>query len=155
MAVIKAVENLTLDGVMEAPESWAGPYQDEVLGQRMAQDMALPGGILLGRRTYELFMQAWAGRDDNPFTPVLESRTKYVVSRTLSEPPPRQNSTLVGGDLAELKRSAPESRLVVLGSGELKAKLTFEVAGASKSALEAIERAGGSVKVLNAVVAEA
>ena len=43
----------------------------------------------------------------------------------------------------------------VLGSGELKAKLAFEVAGASKSALEAIERAGGSVKVLNAVVAEA
>jgi len=43
----------------------------------------------------------------------------------------------------------------VLGSGELKAKLAFEVAGASKSAVEAIERAGGSVKVLNAVVAEA
>ncbi len=43
----------------------------------------------------------------------------------------------------------------VLGSGELKAKLAFEVAGASKTAVEAIERAGGSVKVLNAVVAEA
>ena len=43
----------------------------------------------------------------------------------------------------------------VLGSGEFKAKLAFEVAGASKSAVEAIERAGGSVKVLNAVVAEA
>ncbi len=43
----------------------------------------------------------------------------------------------------------------VLGSGELKAKLAFEVAGASKSAVEAIERAGGSVKVLNAVVGEA
>src|SRR5215207_2609387 len=43
----------------------------------------------------------------------------------------------------------------VLGSGELKAKLAFEVAGASKSAVEAIKRAGGSVKVLNGAVADA
>ena len=43
----------------------------------------------------------------------------------------------------------------VLGTGELKARLTFEVAGASKSAVEAIERAGGSVKVLNGAVADA
>ena len=43
----------------------------------------------------------------------------------------------------------------VLGTGELKAKLAFEVAGASKSAREAIERAGGSVTVLNGAVAEA
>jgi large subunit ribosomal protein L15 len=43
----------------------------------------------------------------------------------------------------------------ILGNGELKARLTFEVAGASKSALEAIERAGGSVRVLNGAVADA
>ena len=43
----------------------------------------------------------------------------------------------------------------LLGTGELKARLTFEVAGASKSAREAIERAGGSVKVLNGAVADA
>ncbi len=36
----------------------------------------------------------------------------------------------------------------VLGRGEIKAKLNLEVHGASKSAIEAIEKAGGSVKVL-------
>jgi large subunit ribosomal protein L15 len=36
----------------------------------------------------------------------------------------------------------------ILGVGELKAKLAFEVAGASKSAVEAIEKAGGSIKIL-------
>ncbi|WP_099868178.1 50S ribosomal protein L15 [Pararhizobium haloflavum] len=36
----------------------------------------------------------------------------------------------------------------VLGDGELKAKLTLEVAGASKAAIEKVEKAGGSVKVL-------
>ena len=36
----------------------------------------------------------------------------------------------------------------ILGVGELKAKLAFEVFRASKSAVEAIEKAGGSVKLL-------
>ena len=41
----------------------------------------------------------------------------------------------------------------VLGSGELKTKLAFEVYGASKSAVAAIEKAGGSVKILAAAEA--
>lgn len=35
----------------------------------------------------------------------------------------------------------------LLAKGELKAKVAFEVAGASKGAIEAVEKAGGSVKV--------
>lgn len=35
----------------------------------------------------------------------------------------------------------------VLSDGELKAKVSFDVAGASKAALEKIEKAGGSVKL--------
>ena len=42
----------------------------------------------------------------------------------------------------------------VLADGELKTKLTLEIAGASKAAIEKIEKAGGSVKTL-AVAAEA
>src|SRR5437762_5449138 len=42
----------------------------------------------------------------------------------------------------------------VLSDGELKAKLTFEVAGASKAAIEKIEKAGGSVKLPEAAAAE-
>ena len=36
----------------------------------------------------------------------------------------------------------------LLGVGEISAKVSFEVAGASKSAIEAVEKAGGSVTVL-------
>ena len=36
----------------------------------------------------------------------------------------------------------------LLGNGELKAKVNFEVFGASKSAVAAVEKAGGSVKIL-------
>jgi large subunit ribosomal protein L15 len=45
-----------------------------------------------------------------------------------------------------LRRAKDGVRL--LGSGELKAKVAFEVHGASKSAVAAVEKAGGSVKVL-------
>ena len=46
--------------------------------------------------------------------------------------------------------SKPRDGVRILGTGELKAKLAFEVAGTSKTAAEAIEKAGGSLKVLGA-----
>ncbi|RJF70926.1 50S ribosomal protein L15 [Rhodopseudomonas palustris] len=45
-----------------------------------------------------------------------------------------------------LRRSRDGVRL--LGRGELTAKLNIEVHGATKSAIEAVEKAGGSVKIL-------
>jgi large subunit ribosomal protein L15 len=45
-----------------------------------------------------------------------------------------------------LRRAKDGVRL--LGNGELKAKVNFEVYGASKSAVEAVQKTGGSVKIL-------
>ena len=42
----------------------------------------------------------------------------------------------------------------ILSDGELKAKVAFDVAGASKPAIEKIEKAGGSVKLPEAAAAE-
>ena len=47
--------------------------------------------------------------------------------------------------------SKPRDGVKILGVGELKTKLSFQVHGASKSAVEAIEKAGGSVTLLGAV----
>jgi dihydrofolate reductase len=126
--------SVTLDGVMQAPGrpdedrrggfqqgGWAVAYNDEVMAGVAAEGMANPGPILLGRRTYEDFYSFWPHQTDNPFTEVLNNSQKYVASRTLSEPLPWSNSTLLGGDaadgVAELKRREPD--LLVLGSGEL------------------------------------
>ena len=118
MPTLTVIENLSLDGVMQAPGrpdederdgfahgGWAIPYNDEVLGRTMGEHMVRDSALLLGRRTYEDFAGFWPRQTDNPFTPVLEARTKYVASRTLAEPLPWANSTLLD--------------LVVLGSGEL------------------------------------
>jgi large subunit ribosomal protein L15 len=42
----------------------------------------------------------------------------------------------------------------LLGDGELKAKLAFDIAGASKAAIEKVEKAGGSVKLPEQAAAE-
>ncbi len=135
MGRVVVVENVTLDGVMQAPErpdedrrggfargGWAGPYMDAVLGRVMGADMARGGALLFGRRTYEDFSAYWPHQEDNPFTPVLNERQKYVASRTLAEPLPWRNSTLLEGDaagaVAELKQRLAED-LTVMGSGEL------------------------------------
>ncbi len=44
----------------------------------------------------------------------------------------------------------PRDGVKILGSGELTAKANFEVTAASKSAVAAIEKAGGAVKTLQA-----
>ena len=62
------------------------------------------------------------------------------------------NETLVAAGVI----SKPRDGVKILGVGELTTGLTFQVAGVSKSAAEAIARAGGSVTVIGAeAVAEA
>ena len=51
--------------------------------------------------------------------------------------------------------SKARAGLRLLGTGELKAKLAFEVHHASKGAIAAVEKAGGSVKMLKPVKPEA
>ena len=136
MGKITVVNNITLDGVMQAPArpdedprggfthgGWAVPYQDAVIAGKMGAMMAsAQGSLLLGRRTYEDFYSVWPKRTDNPFTEHLNKVQKYVASRTLKEPLPWQNSTLLKGDAADavaaLKRQE-EGNLAILGSGEL------------------------------------
>jgi dihydrofolate reductase len=135
MSRIVVINNITLDGVMQAPGrrdedtrdgfahgGWGAPYGDEVMGRVMGERMARPGALLLGRRTYEDFASFWPKQTDNPFTPVLNERVKYVASTTLSEPLPWSNSKLLQGDaaqaIAELKQQGDDD-LAVLGSGVL------------------------------------
>ncbi len=61
-----------------------------------------------------------------------------------------QESLVEAGVLSKLRDG-----IKLLGVGEIKAALTFEVYGASKSAVAAVEKAGGSVKVLKAEAASA
>jgi dihydrofolate reductase len=100
---------------------WATPYGDAVMGKFMGERMAQDGALLLGRRTYVDFAAVWPSRHDNPFTEVLHNRQKYVASRTLKEPLPWRNSTLLEGEAAEAVAGLKllDNDLGVLGGGEL------------------------------------
>ena len=135
MRTLTVVENLSLDGVMQAPGrpdedtrggfehgGWATPYNDEVMGAEMGKGMG-KAELLFGRRTYEDFHDFWPkAPQPNPFTEVLNATTKYVASTKLDAPLPWENSVLLQGDaaksVAKLKKSdGPD--LAVLGSGDL------------------------------------
>jgi dihydrofolate reductase len=133
MSRVVVINNLTLDGVMQAPGrpdedvrggfehgGWAVPYN--AMGTIMGERGPRTAAMLLGRRTYEDFYGFWPAQEDNPFTEVLNSIQKYVASTTLEEPLPWSNSVLLDGDAAEavarLKEGGGED-LGVLGSGEL------------------------------------
>ena len=102
---------------------WGPQYGDEVLGQEMAEAMAKPGDMLLGRRTWQDFITAWGRQTDgNPFTARMNATTKYVVSRTLRDADAWENSVLLRGDaagaVAELK-AQPGDDLGIIGSVSL------------------------------------
>lgn len=127
---------LTLDGVMQAPGGpgedpeggflhggWQAPYADEALGRRVIEGIADADGFLLGRKTYDIFANYWpkVTDPDNPIATALNSRPKYVVSRSL-ERVTWNNSGLINGDVvAELRalRQQPGRTLQTWGSTEL------------------------------------
>jgi dihydrofolate reductase len=135
MAKITVTNHVTLDGVMQSPADpeedtrggferggWAASNNDDVMARVLGVGTMTGGSLLLGRKTYEHFYGYWPHQTDNPFTEVLDNSQKYVASRTLEEPLPWVNSTLLQGDAAEavarLKEELDED-IVVLGSGDL------------------------------------
>jgi dihydrofolate reductase len=138
MSRIVVINHITLDGVMQAPgradedtrggfehggwSTWVAEWgSDDVIDAAMGARMMESGGLLLGRRTYEDLLSYW-NTQDSPFKDALNHAPKYVASRTLNEPLPWPNSTLLTGDVTagvgELKRE-PGKDIHVMGSGEL------------------------------------
>ena len=131
-------EFMTLDGVAQAPgaadEDTSGGFAhggwhirnaDDELAQRwVLQNIVQAGGFLLGRRTYEIFASYWpkAPAEQQVVAEPLNSKPKFVASRTLSAPLDWRNSTLLAGDAVQavgaLKRE-DGGDLHVIGSTEL------------------------------------
>src|SRR5262245_27757516 len=134
MSRVVVFEHLTLDGVVQVPgrpdEDRRGGFEhggwatlwDPVIARVAEENMRATEALLFGRRTYEDFRSYWPKQADNPFTEVLTNTRKYVASRTLQEPLPWANCTLLGGDAAESVRrlkARSGQDLVVLGTADL------------------------------------
>lgn len=135
MRKVVVVENISLDGVMQAPASayedprggfmrggWATRYTDHVMVEYMTAGAGGGSCLLLGRRTYENMAANWPHMPaDNPFTEWINAMPKLVASRTLTAPL-EWNATLLEGDLGAAVAAVKATEgpdLTVLGSGVL------------------------------------
>jgi dihydrofolate reductase len=128
--------DLTLDGVAQSPGlpdedrsggfdhgGWLVPYADGVFQEMREDSIRAADGLLLGRKTYEIFAGYWPRitDPDNGIATMLNTMPKHVASRTL-DTVEWNNSTLIKGDVAEVVgklKTEPGRELQVYGSIDL------------------------------------
>ena len=120
MGFIKSSLFISLDGVIEAPETWHFPYFDDQMGAAVGELMSGNEATLIGRQTYDEFAAYWPNADPgDPTTEVMNGTRKYVVSNTLTDVT-WQNTSVIAGDVAtELTKLKADTRLGTTGSATL------------------------------------
>jgi dihydrofolate reductase len=137
MARIVVSEFLTLDGVYQGPGGadedtsggfdkggWQMNYPDDHEdGSAVLDSFEHTDGLLLGRRTYDIFAGYWPKAPaDDPVAKYMNGFQKYVVSTTLTEPLSWERSRLISSDVPQAVqelRDAPGKDIQVIGSGQL------------------------------------
>lgn len=93
MRKIIAITQLSLDGIMQGPGGpdedrdngfttggWAMTFFDDVLDGVVKDTIAGEFGMLLGRRTYDIFAGYWPLHGDDPIGIAFNKAAKYVVT---------------------------------------------------------------------------
>ena len=119
---------VSLDGVVEAPNEWMGPWFSPELGQAIGSLMGAQDAMLLGRVTYQEFAGHWP-QQTGEMADTMNGTAKYVVSGTLKSAD-WQNSTLIpaasaSAGIAELKQR-PGQNIGMTGSATLVSSLLRE-----------------------------
>jgi dihydrofolate reductase len=131
---LTTITNVSVDGVMQGlggPDEdptggferggWALPLFDDENATFLGRLYERADAFLFGRRTYEIFADSWGAIEEMVNAPIgraLNTRPKYVVSNTLTDPR-WADTTVLSGDFAaairELK-ARPGGELQVHGS---------------------------------------
>src|SRR5205823_10976207 len=91
MREIKIIEQISLDGVIQAPGGraedgdyahggWAMPYFDTAIEEAIVAAQGRNFDLLLGRRTYDIFAGYWPEVENDPIADGLNAATKYVAT---------------------------------------------------------------------------
>jgi dihydrofolate reductase len=124
---------VSLDGVMQGPGGpgeddsngfqqggWVAPHVDEGFGRIVDGVFDRADGLLLGRRTYDIFFSYWPNVKE-PFADKINSMPKYVATRTPMNAK-WQNTRVLAGEaaqtVADLKEST-DGEILVQGSSDL------------------------------------
>ena len=113
---------ISLDGVIEAPQTWPSTGPDDERSLEIQTDLLLScDDLVMGRRTYDGFAPVWPTRSGDPASDRINSMRKHVVSSTLRDP--EWNNTVVIdedpiGAIRQLKEE-PGQDIVQFGFGVL------------------------------------
>ncbi|XVQ08044.1 dihydrofolate reductase family protein [Spirillospora sp. CA-255316] len=125
MAKLTVTGFVSMDGVMQAPGGpeedtsggfrlggWLVPHFDEDLGAFMDEVFQRAGAFLLGRGTYDIFVQHWPHITDpgDPVAAKLNALPKYVPSRT-RDSLEWKGTTVLKGDAVKAIRDLKEAPL--------------------------------------------
>lgn len=122
MRKIVVTEFMTLDGVIEAPETWSFPYWNDDIAKFKQEELESSDALLLGRVTYDGFAKAWPDRkDEEGFADKMNAYPKYVVSKSLEKPVWNNTHVItddISAEIAKLKEQDGKN-VLVYGSGQL------------------------------------
>ena len=128
MGKIIVSEFLSLDSVMEAPETWHFPYISDDMAAHIEAQVNATDVMLYGRVTYAIFAGFWptdAAKGES-LADKINRTPKYVVSTTLASAD-WQNSTLIKTNvidaIARLKQET-QGTIGITGSATLIRALT-------------------------------
>lgn len=114
---------ITLDGAIEGPHLWPG-LGDSAKAVSYDIQMELLDAcdtILMGRRTYEVFANAWPTRSGDRMADCIYAIQKQVLSTTLRNPT-WNNTQVIDSDAVErirLLKSQPGNAIVQYGLGQV------------------------------------
>jgi dihydrofolate reductase len=121
-------EFISLDGVVEAPggepgyahTGWVEPFFSDELGAYRTEEQLAADVLLLGRRTYEGFSEAWPSRT-GPLADKINTIRKVVVSSTLGSSDWHDTTVAAGDPLDAVRALKAEDGgpILLVGSGTL------------------------------------
>ena len=125
---------LTVDGVYQGPGGtdedrrggfdrggWVAAYGDPEMGSFLTSWFERADGLLLGRKTWEIWEPYWPKHDDHPLGHLIKVLPKYVPSTTLKNPT-WHSTHVIDGDVEAAVRdlkAQPGRELQLHGSGVL------------------------------------
>jgi dihydrofolate reductase len=132
---LTTITQLTLDGVTQGNGGtseedrkngferggWALGAGDDSTRDHIAATYQRADAFLLGRRTYDLFLEFWGTVEElraHPVGVALNAKPKYVASRTITNPE-WANTTVLGDDLLGDNLLGAITELKASGDGEL------------------------------------
>lgn len=118
---------VSLDGVQDNPQDWTWDYFNEESGVLANELLNASDTLLMGRRTYEGFAEAWSARaGQDAFADRINSMTKYVATTTLDKLD-WTNSHIIEGDVvaevAKIKEQEGQN-ILMYGYGPIARALT-------------------------------